>query len=376
MPPDTQRGSSLAMMLRMAAGSDSSLLGELAGGSTSGDLLIEILRSRTLAEHIISRFNLQKVYRASLLEDARNTLANHTVISEDRKSGTINITVTDHDPRRAQEIAGAYVEELNRLVVASNTSAAHRERVFLEERLDLVKQDLEVTEKEFGEFASKNAAIDVPQQGKAMVDAAATLQGQIIAAQSELSGLEQIYTANNVRVRSLQARIAELQRQLNKVGGLNDDHDTADDGSLYPSIRKLPLLGIRYADLYRQMKIQETVLEVLTRQYELAKVEEAKELPSIRVLDAPELPERKSWPPRLSLGLLGAFFCLLATMAWVIGASKWQELDPEDWRRVLARQGYVRWSIIRDRGLQRAAARAPWLLRRFRNEHQPGDPSS
>ena len=100
-----------------------------------------------------------------------------------------------------------------------STSSARRERIFLEGRLQAVNQDLEAAEKEFSQFASKNTAIDIKEQGKAMVEAAATLQGELIAARSELEGLRQLYADSNVRVRSVQARVAELENQLKKVGG-------------------------------------------------------------------------------------------------------------------------------------------------------------
>ena len=124
-----------------------------------------------------------------------------------------------------------------------------------------------------------------------MVEAAATLQGQLIAAESELQGLKQIYTDSNPRVRSLNARVDELKRQLDKLGGKGESMTEASDqpgDSLYPSIRKLPLLGVTYADLYRRTMIQEAVLETLTKEYEIAKVQEAKEIPTVKVLDAAE----------------------------------------------------------------------------------------
>ena len=124
--------------------------------------------------------------------------------------------MTDNNPKRAAAIAGSYVDELDTLMAELTTSSAHRERVFLEQRLAGVNQDLETAEKEFGQFASKNATLDITEQGKAMVMAAATLEGQLIAAQSELEGLKQIYTDSNVRVRSVEARISELRKQLQK----------------------------------------------------------------------------------------------------------------------------------------------------------------
>jgi len=209
-------------------------------------------------------------------------------------------SVIDRDPRRAAAIAQAYVEELERLVSELSTSAAHRERVFLEERLKVVKAELDRASTEFSRFASQNAAINIPEQGKAMVEAAAALQGHLIAAESELKGLSEIYTPNNVRVRAVEARVGELRHQLEKPGGNADAghaRDAGDEPSAYPSIRELPLLGVTYADLLRQTRIQETVYETLTQQYELAKVEEAKETPSVKVLDSASVPEIKIYPP-------------------------------------------------------------------------------
>jgi len=263
----------------------------------------------------------------------RLALADHTSISEDRKSGIIAITVRDHDPRRAAALAQAYVAELDRLVAQVSTSSARRERIFLEERLSAVKQDLNDAAKKFSEFASKNTAIDIPAQGKAMVEAAATLQGQLIAAESELRGLETIYTDQNVRVRALRARVAELRTQLGKIGGDSGAAgalSSKSDPSLYPSIRQLPLLGVTYADLYRQTKIEETVYELLTQQYELAKVQEAKEIPSVKILDAAVVPTKKSFPHRLILITAGTAFAIFAVCAWLFAKRFWQAIDPQD----------------------------------------------
>ena len=163
----------------------------------------------------------------------------------------------DHDPQRARAIAQEYVTQLNNVVTQLNTSSAHREREFLEGRLEQVKVELESAEKEFSQFASNNATIDIKEQGKAMVEAAAALEGELIATETELQGLRQIYTDYNVRVRTAQARVNELNRQIQKLGGkpgFAAAAGEAKDSELYPSIRKLPLLGVTYADLYRKTK--------------------------------------------------------------------------------------------------------------------------
>jgi uncharacterized protein involved in exopolysaccharide biosynthesis len=207
--------------------------------------------------------------------------------------------------------------------------------------LKAVQRDLEDAEIEFSQFASKNRAIDIKEQGRAMVDAAAALQGQLIAAQSELEGLRQFYADTNVRVRSIHARIAELRNQLGKIGGTGESSTAVIEArgeSFYPSIRKLPLLGVTYADLYRRSKVQEAVYETLTQEYELAKVEEAKEIPSVKTLDPANVPERKSFPPRLLIMFLGVCVSFALGVGWVIGIAAWHEADLHDPRKVFAQE--------------------------------------
>jgi len=380
MPPDSQSSSNMALLAGLAARTGSGIgmfAGDLLGLKSTGALFVGILRSRTVQDRLVERFDLRKVYGTRLWESARKELAENTSILEDRKSGIITVTVTDRSPQRAAAIAQAYVEELNRLVAELTTSAAHRERVFLEERLKAVKQDLDAAAKEFSEFASKNTAIDIKEQGRAMVEAAATLQGQLIAAQSELEGLKQIYTDNNVRVRAVRARTAELQKQLEKLHGKDAGSNVAASqggDSLYPSIRKLPLLGVAYADLYRRTKIQETVFELLTQQYELAKVQEAKETPSVKVLDAANLPEAKSFPPRLLIMILGTALSFALAAVWVLGSARWEETDPQDPRKVFAQEVYATvkvqlpWASQNGWGLHSATSR---FWSRFRRRPKP-----
>ncbi len=239
-------------------------------------------------------------------------LSRRTDISEDRKSGIITIKVEDHDRDRAARIARGYVDDLNGRVSQLTTSSARRERVFLEGRLSSIKQQLDESTLQLSRFSSKNKTFDPQVEGKAMLDAASSLQGELIAAESELKGLEQIYGPENARVRSAAARVSELRSKLNGLSG--NSSAVAKDGeasALYPSLQQLPILGNTYYDLARQAKINETVYEVLTRQYELAKVEEAKEIPTIKVLDEAIAPEQKIWPPRTLIVVLGTILAVL-----------------------------------------------------------------
>jgi uncharacterized protein involved in exopolysaccharide biosynthesis len=363
MPPDSQSTTGMAMMMAAAAakgaggGALGSVAGDLLGLKSTGALFIGILRSQTAQDRLVEDFDLRKVYDARLAMDARKVLNENTTISEDKKSGIISLSVIDRSPRRAAALANAYVDQLNLLVAGLSTSAAHRERVFLDERLKVVKQELDQASNQLAQFSSKNATLDIKDEGKAMLETAAMLAGQMIAAQSQLEGLRQIYTDNNPRVQSLNARVVELRRELEKLGGgaLSKTADGpevvhASSGDLpYPSIRNLPLLGVKYGDYYRNAKIQETVFELLTQQYELAKVQEVKETPSVKVLDPATIPEKKSFPPRLIIMLLGTFLACAASVLWVLGASHWDEVDAQDPRKVLALE-------ISDA----LRARAPW----------------
>jgi uncharacterized protein involved in exopolysaccharide biosynthesis len=340
MPPDPQSGTGLNMLAALTGHGSNNALGALAGDllgtKSTGALFVGVLGSQTVQDHLVDQFQLMKLYHDSKIEDARDDLASRTTLAEDRKSGIIDIAVTDHDPKRAAAMAQSYVDELNRLVAVVSTSAARRERIFLEGRLEKVKLDLDTAAKNFSDFASKNTAIDIPAQGKAMVEAAAILQGQLIAAQAELSGLQQIYTDNNVRVRAAEGRVNELQKKLNEIGGAGTQSDLKSNNSLYPSLRKLPLLGVTYADLYRETKIQETVYELLTEQYELAKVQEAKEIPTVKVLDVATVPTKKSFPPRFVIIVLGTLLGMALAMTWISGKTYWDSVEAGDPRKAFA----------------------------------------
>lgn len=345
MPPDQQSAAlgALASLAGRAGGATTALssigfgglaglAGDLLGQRTTSDLFVGVLRSRTVVTALVSKFDLRHVYGKKLWQDAGKILVRRTKITQDKKSGIIAITVTDRSRQRAADMAQEYVSQLNDVITQLNTSSAHREREFLETRLQQVNSSLETAERQFGDFASKNAAIDLPEEGKAMLEAGAELQGELIAAQTELQGLRQIYSDDHVKVRSMQARVTELQRQVETLGGKPDaiDGEGVDSDPLYPTIRKLPVLGVRYADLLRSTKVQEAVFEVLTQEYELAKVAEAKEVPTVKVLDSPNIAERKSFPPRTLIVIAGTLLFFGSGVLWIVGRDRWEHLDSGD----------------------------------------------
>lgn len=327
MPPDQQALSSTSMLAALSgAGPTANLGGGLMSTRTPGETFIGILSSQTAQDDIIDHFDLRRVYHCKFYTDARKILTAKTAIDEDKKSGIINISVTDRDPKLARDVAESYVEELDKLVNSLSTSSARREREFLEQRLKTIKSDLDASSVELSQFSSRNATMNPQSQGQALFESATRLQGELITAQSELSGLKAMYSDDNVRVREARARIDELQSQLRKMGGIGGKVDGADQKSdqLYPSIRELPILGVTYSDLSRQLAMQEGIYEILTKQYELAKVEEAKEIPTIKVLDEPQVSERKSSPHRSIIILVYILISAFAGIVWIAAVELWK----------------------------------------------------
>lgn len=356
MPPEQQSGGAAvlaALAGRAAPGGLGSLASSLLGIRGGGSLFLDLLQSKTIGEHLVDRFDLQKLYKKHYRQDTLRQLAHRTVVKDDKKSGVITIAVTDGDQRRAREMAQAYLDELNSFMAKVNTSSAHRERLFVEQRLALVKQELDKAQQELSEFSSANSTIDVKEQTRAMVDAGARLQAQLIVGQSELDSLQQIYGEENVRVRAGRARVAVLQHELEKMSGSSapTGGDTKQDTTaMYPSLRQLPRLSVRWADLYRRVHIHETVFELLSQEYEITRIEEVKELPTVSVIDPPSWPEKKSYPPRRWIVLGMTMVALFTTAIGLLVRRGWYELRPEDPRKILGSRIWqtvkTRWSAV------------------------------
>jgi capsule polysaccharide export protein KpsE/RkpR len=357
MPPE-QGGNTAAMLAALvgkgSAGGLAGLAGSLLGAKNTGALFVALLRSGTVSGHLIDRFDLQRVYHKRYREDAVKRLGHLTKITEDPKSGVIAIAVTDETRERARDLAQGYLDELNNLVAKVNTSSAHREREFIEQRLNTVQAELQRAQLELSDFSSKNTTIDIKEQTRATVDAGAKLEGQLIAGESELDSLRQIYGDQNVRVRAAGARIAILQRELQRANGQSStDSDATDNDAThpYPALRQLPHLGVRWANLYRSVRIHETVFDLLSEQYETARIEEVKSIPTVGVIDVPGLPERKSGPHRILIVLISTLLSIVITAASLLARRSWLEMNDEDARRVL---GTRIWATIRDRWRSRS----------------------
>ncbi len=337
MPPDNTSPYA-AIMSALSPNSPAAEFGSSALGlNTSGDLFISILESRDVADGLINRFNLAQYYKTHLDEDTRGSLAGDTSIEEDRKSGIITIGVKARNPVFAAKLAQGYVDELSRVINDNTTFGARRERIFLEERVKEVKQKLDDTAKDLSQFSTRSGAVDVPSQTRSMVDEGLKLQAELIDGRSQLAALRETYSEDSVKVRALEAHNAELQRELDKMSGVGQGSGANPDAnsSPYPTANELPSLGLTYFDLERKMRVQESLWEALTRQYEAAKVEEAEEIPSVRVLDVANIPERKSGPLRRRIVEAGAILSLGLAFIAVLAGMVWEAMDPEEEPKLL-----------------------------------------
>ena len=309
--PPNESSSGMSGLLSQAGG----VLGGLAGGFISGkstsDLYVGILKSRTVADGLIDKFNLKELYETKYMADVYKKLAVQTSISISQKDQIISVSVEDHDPEHAADMANAYVHMLDRMNRTLNITAGQRKRSFLENRLHKVKQDLINAETSLKEFQEKYKLVAIKEQTSAVIQGAARIKGEIIMAETELEVLKQFGTERQNEAVMLKSKIVELRKQLTRLeGGLSDKviskqtHEDNQSPDLFIPLSKMPALGMQLIRLIREAKVQEKLFELITTQYELAKIEEAKDINTIQILDIATPPDRKSGPKRRLIVML------------------------------------------------------------------------
>jgi len=327
LPPQQQQSSATALLSSLGG------MGMALGIKSSDEIFMAMLHSRVVAESLISRFNLQEKYGTKSFVDARKLLDDATIIVSG-KDGLISISVEDHSPKLAADLANAYVEELRRLSKTLAVTEAAQRRQFFEGQLQKNKQALADAEIGMKQLQQKTGVLQLEAQGKTTVEALASLRAQIASRQVQLSAMKNFATEQNPDVQRVRAELDGLQTQLHQLtrGGNDDD--------VVVSRSRLPDVGVEYVRKMRELKYQEVLFELLSKQYELAKMDEAKDGASIQVLDAAIEPERKSKPKRallLMLAAVGGFF-LACILAFVLEALRKSKENPE---------GRERWAALK-----------------------------
>lgn len=309
LPP--QQGSSSLSATLLSQVSSLGALGALAGGNLGvknpADITIALLKSRSVEDAMIRRFDLMKLYKDKKLSDARKDLENHTSIDSNIKDGVIHIEIEDHDPQRASEMANAYVDEYRKFSQHLAITEAGQRRVFFEQQLVDAKNNLAGAEEALKASQQKSGMIQLDSQAKALIESVAALRAQIVAKEVQIRSLSLSETPSNPDIVMAHEQLGALQSQLRQLGGTESSADT----DLIVPRGKIPEAGMDYVRKLRDVKYNELIFELLAKQFELAKLDEAREGAVIQVVDPAVAPDRKSFP-KISL------IVPAATVVWIL----------------------------------------------------------
>ncbi|MEO2217856.1 Wzz/FepE/Etk N-terminal domain-containing protein [Chromobacterium vaccinii] len=304
MPPQQQNSGMGALLGQLGGLASMAGAGGISGLKNPNDLYIGMLQSRTVADRLIRRFQLKDRYEQETLDGTRRVLKSRTAIING-KDGLININVDDADPNFAAQLANAYIDELKQLnQVLAMTDAAKR-RLFFEQQLKQAKEQLTSAETALRQTQEKTGLIQPEGQLPAIVGSVTQLRASIAAKEVQLEAMRSYATQQNPLYIRTEQELSGLHEQLKKLETGNEGR-----GDLMVPTGKVAQSGLEYLRRLREVKYQETIFELLAKQYELAKIDEAKDSSLIQVLDNAVPPELKSKPSRsmiMAIGLLLGF---------------------------------------------------------------------
>lgn len=331
LPPQQQQSFGVAAMLGQIGGLSSGA-GALAGLKNPNDIYVGMLESRTISYALINKFKLLERYEVDTYSAAETKLREKTTIIS-TKSGLISIQVEDSDSKIAADMANVYVEELAKLTRSLAITEASRRRLFFEKQLNSAKDGLVQAEVAMKKMQENTGVIQLDGQVKEIIASMAQLQANIAAKEVQLAAMRSFATANNPGYQKLQNEIIALNAQLNNI----KKEKFKKDGGLMASSGEIPEVGIEYVRVLRDLKYNESIFELIAKQLELAKIDEAKDSTAIQELDRAIPAERKSKPKRLALligGILGGGFLgvLIALMREMYANSRKDKTMENRWR--------------------------------------------
>jgi uncharacterized protein involved in exopolysaccharide biosynthesis len=325
MPPQQQQSGASAMLAQLGALAGAA--GAAAGIKSPSDQYAALMKSSAVENRLIDRFNLIKIYESKLREDARKTLEQRTRIDAGKKDGLMVIEVDDHDPKRAAEIANAYVEELSILLSRLAVTEAQQRRVFFERQLQKVKEDL-------------TRAQSALKRGGTEAD---VLKTQPQTAVIELAQLTAQVTAKEVELAAMRSYLKEaapdFKQALNELAALKAQLAKAQAGSVSVKADGNQNIQNDYVSRFREYKYQETLFDLMARQFEIAKIDESREGAIIQIIDAAEPPERKSKPKKAMITLIATLAAGFFLLLFVFVRNAWRKAMEDDetatkWRRL------------------------------------------
>ena len=338
--PPQQSASAASALLNQLGGALGGLAG-VAGGALGlknpNDLYIGMLKSRTLADNLIARFDLNRIYEQKFQSNTRRVLAGSTSIVAG-KDGIITIEVDDKSPKRAAELANAYVDELTKFTRVLAVTEASQRRLFFENQLLQAKDNLTAAEIAARQGLQKGGLAQVDAQGRSMVEMTARLRAQISAKEVQLGAMRSFAAAGNPELQRTQEEIQALRRELARIEGSSPSASAARPDAAGNT-------GLDNLGRLRDVKYYEFLYELLAKQYELAKIDEAKDATVIQVMDKAIEPDRKSKPKRTLIVLLSGIVALIVGVlaAFVREAVSKAYGDPQQALRLRSFKSYLAW---------------------------------
>ncbi|MDP2006329.1 MAG: Wzz/FepE/Etk N-terminal domain-containing protein [Rubrivivax sp.] len=303
LPPQQQQSAAASALASL--GGLSSILGGAAGGRTPADQYVSLLQSTTVADHLIDKFDLLKVYDKEFRLEARKELAKNSRMVAGKKDGIIVVEVDDESPARAAEMANRYVGELRVLTNRLALTEAQQRRVFFEGHLQRTREHL--AQAQLALQASGFNQASLKAEPKAAAEGYAKLKAEVTTAQARLDSLRRNLTESATEVQQAGAGIAVLKAQLALIEATATQGGSPD-----------------YVGKYREFKYQEALFEQFSRQYELARVDESRE-GLLQVIDVAQPPEKKSWPKRALMAIAGTVAGFIMLLSWVLASHRWQQ---------------------------------------------------
>jgi tyrosine-protein kinase Etk/Wzc len=309
--PPQQNSSIGASMLASQLGSIGGIAA-LAGGSLGiknpNDMFVAMMKSRTVEDSMVQRFGLRQEYKVRYLSDARKVLERHVTIDDGVKDGLIRISIEDRDPNRAAELANGYVDQFRRLSEHLAITEASQRRLFFEQQLEQAKDRLASAEEAMEQTERQTGIIQLSSQTQALIESATSIRAQIAAKEVQIQSLQTFATDQNAQLVQAQQELASLRFQLAKLGG----SEGGTDASLIVPKGKVPQASLEYIRRLRDVKYYETIFDILARQFETAKLDEARQGALIQVVDAAVPPDRRSSPKRALIVLSATVFGFIA----------------------------------------------------------------
>jgi tyrosine-protein kinase Etk/Wzc len=314
LPPQQGASAGASLMAQLGSsglGSVASLAGGSLGLKNPNDLQVAMLKSRTVEDAMVDRFHLRDLYHKRFKSDARKKLEKVVDIDSGSKDGLIRISITDGDPKLATDMTNGYVEEFKRLSATLAVTEASQRRLFFEQQLNDAKNNLAQAEEDLKRTEQKTGLIQLDTQARAAIQLIADLRAQIAAKEAQITAMRSFATGENSELQAAEQQLAGLRAQAEKMGA-------ASEGTMNALVPKgnMQEAGIEYVRKLRDVKYYETIFDLLARQYEVAKVDEARQGSTVQVVDRAIVPDRRSFPQRTLIVLAATIVGLLFGIFW------------------------------------------------------------